>query len=83
MLQLAIYGWLWKMKHSEDTKEMACKLFNVKTGELWKMLLNMDKLNKIMEILLTYKFKQILPKHDELFLKDCHQYMESFNSNNE
>lgn len=31
-----------------------------------------------MEILLTYKYKQILPKHDELFLSDCHDFMDSF-----
>jgi len=78
MLQLAIYGWLWKMKHFENTQEMACKLFNVKTGELWKMSMEMEKLNKIMEILLTYKYKQMLPKHDELFLSDCHNFISSF-----
>ena len=78
MLQLAIYAWLWKMKHPENTKKVDCKLFNVKTGELWKMSMEMENLNKIMEILLTYKYKQILPKHDELFLKDCHEFMDSF-----
>ena len=78
MLQLAIYAWLWKMKHPENTKKVDCKLFNVKTGELWKMSMEMENLNKIMEILLTYKYKQILPKHDELFLKDCHDFMDSF-----
>ena len=78
MLQLAIYAWLWKMKNTENKKQMDCKLFNVKNGELWKMNVDMDNLNKIMEILLTYKYKQILPKHDELFLSDCHDFMDSF-----
>lgn len=78
MLQLAIYAWLWKMKNTENKKQMDCKLFNVKNGELWKMNVNMENLNKIMEILLTYKYKQILPKHDELFLQDCHDFIETF-----
>ena len=42
MLQLAIYAWLWKMKNTENKKQMDCKLFNVKNGELWKMNVDMD-----------------------------------------
>lgn len=78
MLQLAIYAWLWKMKYPENKKQVQCKLFNVKNGELWKMNIEMENLNKIMELLLTYKYKQILPKHDELFLQDCHEFINTF-----
>jgi hypothetical protein len=77
MLQLAIYAWLWNIKNKSNNKTF--KLFNVKTGELLKMEYEMSDLNDIMKSLFCSRYTEIVPKHNEQFLSDCHQYMGSFN----
>ena len=75
MLQLAIYAWLWKLKNKEHEKIF--KLFNVKTGELYKLNADIEILNKIMKALLSSRYNEIIPKHDELFLQDCYDYIKT------
>ena len=81
MLQLVIYAWIWKIKHKDDKKDF--KLFNVRTGELRKLDVNFDTLNEIMTILIKSKYHEIERKHDEAFLEDCHQYIETLSKKEE
>ena len=39
-----------------------------------------ELLDDIMKSLLTSKYNQIVPKHDDLFLKDCHDYIENYST---
>ena len=53
-LQLVIYAWLYFMR--DDTvndEKRRFTLFNIKTDELLELHVNMEKLNTIMELLLT------------------------------
>lgn len=75
MLQLAIYAWLWNMKFKDRGQEKSFKLFNVKTGELLRMENKMAELNDVMKALFCSRYNEIVPKHNELFLKDCHEYI--------
>jgi len=81
MLQLVIYAWLWKLKNKvreqEEEVERDFKLFNVKTGELMRMEGNMEDLNNIMKALFNSRYNEIVPKHDELFISDCNDYITS------
>ena len=79
MLQLAIYAWLYR-KNPICDKEKGFKLFNVKTGQLLKMEVSDEMLDDIMKSLLASKYNQIVPKHDDLFLKDCHDYIENYST---
>jgi hypothetical protein len=81
MLQLVIYAWIWKIKHKDDKKNF--KLFNVRTGELRKLDVEFDTLNEIMTILIKSKYHEIERKHDEAFLEDCHQYIETLSKKEE
>jgi hypothetical protein len=78
MLQLVIYAWLWKLKNQAREQEdliQEFKLFNVKTGELMKMEGKMEDLNNIMKALFNSRYNEIVPKHDELFISDCNDYI--------
>lgn len=76
MLQLAIYAWLWDKKY--PTREKNFKLFNVKTGELLMMNYTNEDLNDMMKTLFCSRYTEIIPKHNDLFLKECHSYISSF-----
>ena len=74
MLQLAIYAWLWNMKHMEDTtdnNEKTFRLFNIKTGELLRMEASMGDLNNIMSSLLSSRYTDPVIKNDTDFINDC------------
>ena len=58
-------------------------MFNVRTGELRKLDVNFDTLNEIMTILIKSKYHEIERKHDEAFLEDCHQYIETLSKKEE
>jgi hypothetical protein len=68
-LQTLIYAWLWRIQYPDDHKEV--KLFNIKTGETFRLNVTMDELNQIMLILLKGKFQEIKTKTDEEFIADC------------
>jgi len=73
-LQLAIYAWLYNIKN-DDEKEF--KLYNVKNGELYTLTNDMEKLNKIMELLLCSRYTKIVSKDDKLFMNDCHNFIQN------
>lgn len=79
MLQLVIYTWIWNMSQCDREHITNFKIFNVKTGELLKLIVNMDIINDIMKLLLISRYEKNNPKHDSLFIDDCHNYINSFN----
>tara|TARA_B100001093_G_scaffold93118_1_gene85346 strand:- start:17892 stop:20054 length:2163 start_codon:yes stop_codon:yes gene_type:complete len=81
MLQVVIYAWIWKIKNIDDKRVF--KLFNVRTGELRKLDVEFDTLNEIMSILIKSKYQEIERKHDEAFLEDCYQYIETLSKKEE
>ena len=80
MLQLAIYAWIWELKNKDREHEKKFKLYNVKTGELLNMKVDISILNEIMKTLFCGRYTEIAPKHDELFLSDCHDYIQQLDS---
>jgi len=74
MLQLAIYAWLWNMKHMEDTtddNEKTFRLFNIKTGELLRMEASMGDLNNIMSSLLLSRYTEPIEQNNTQFINTC------------
>jgi nucleoside-triphosphatase THEP1 len=74
MLQLAIYAWLWNMKHMEDTtddNEKTFRLFNIKTGELLRMEASMGDLNNIMSSLLLSRYTESVEQNNTQFINTC------------
>jgi hypothetical protein len=74
MLQLAIYAWLWNMKHMEDNtddNEKTFRLFNIKTGELLRMDASMGDLNNIMSSLLLSRYTEPIEQNNTQFINTC------------
>jgi len=73
LVQVIIYAWLWKMRHSytEEYEEKVFKIFNIKTGEILRLDATMDDLNTIITTLLKGKFEEPIKKTDEEFIEDC------------
>ena len=73
LVQVIIYAWLWKMRHSytEEYEEKVFKIFNIKTGEIFRLDATMEDLNTIVTTLLKGKFQEPVKKTDEEFVEDC------------
>ena len=73
LVQVIIYAWLWKMRHSytEEYEEKVFKIFNIKTGEILRLDATMEDLNTIVTTLLKGKFQEPVKKTDEEFVEDC------------
>ena len=77
LVQVIIYAWLWKMRHSytEEYEEKVFKIFNIKTGEILRLDATMDDLNIIITTLLKGKFEEPIKKTDEEFIEDCQKFI--------
>jgi len=73
MVQVIIYQWLWKMRHSytHPYEEKVFKLFNIKTGEILRLDASMDDLNIVITTLLKGRFQEPIKKEDDEFIEDC------------
>lgn len=68
-LQTLIYAWLWRIQYPDDTRSV--KLFNIRTGEIFRLDVEMEELNTIMVLLLKGKFQETAQKTDEEFIQRC------------
>jgi hypothetical protein len=73
-LQIVIYAWIWRMvveniKDLENIREF--KIFNIKTGEVFRLESSTEDLNIIVIALLKGKFEENVIKQNNDFLKDC------------
>lgn len=73
LVQVIIYEWLWKMRHSytQPYEEKVFKIFNIKTGEILRLDASMDDLHIIMTTLLKGRFQEPIKKDDDEFIEDC------------
>jgi hypothetical protein len=85
-LQLVVYAWLWMTVHSDNpvarrpnvTEPRQFKLYNVRSGELWRLNATYEEMTLIVVELLRNKYSTEIAKSDEEFLQDCTQYMHDF-----
>ena len=77
LVQVIIYQWLWKMRHSyTDTyEEKVFKIFNIKTGEILRLEASMDDLNTVITTLLNGRFQEPVKKNDADFINDCKRFV--------
>jgi len=60
---------VWRIQYPEDTRSI--KLFNIRTGEIFRLVVEMDELNTMMVLLLKGKFQETARKTDEEFIQRC------------
>lgn len=67
-LQASIYQWIW---NNTRTEKVSTKLFNIRTGEIYKLVSDNDMLDLLISILLRNKYEKELDTSDEHFIKKC------------
>lgn len=65
-LQLLIYAWIWTILYPEKPREF--RIFNIRSGEIQRLQVEMDDLTTIMVALLKGKYTKHVEKTDEDFL---------------
>ena len=77
LVQVIIYAWLWRMRHSytEVFEDKIFKIFNIKTGEILRLEASPDDLNTIISALLKGRFQDPVKKSDDEFIHDCQEFV--------
>ena len=65
-LQLLIYAWIWTILYPEKPREF--RILNIRSGEIQRLVVDMDDLTTIMVALLKGKYTKHIEKSDEDFL---------------
>jgi hypothetical protein len=65
-LQLLIYAWIWTILYPEKPREF--RIFNIRSGEIQRLIVDMDDVTSIMVALLKGKYTKHVEKTDEDFL---------------
>jgi len=76
-MQTVVYAWLYQMlyKHKKTVR-----LFNIKTGELWKIEAEMEDLTKIVVALLRGKVNKTGKKTEADILGECDEFIHNLNA---
>jgi hypothetical protein len=77
-LQVVIYAWLHCILHSADENIKEFKIFNIRTGEIQKLIANREHLDFIVISLLQGKYQESEKMTDEKFINNCKN---AFNKN--
>ena len=70
-LQVVIYAWLYGIIHSADENPKEFKIFNIRTGEIQKLVANREHLDFIVISLLQGKYQETEKMSDEEFINNC------------
>jgi hypothetical protein len=74
-IQCVIYAWLYKVQNPGT--QITTKLFNIRSGEIYRLEGTMEEWTDIMVELLKGKYGEQIVKPDGDFLKDCHDSIKS------
>jgi len=74
-IQCVIYAWLYKILHPDTP--VSTKLFNIRSGEIYRLDGTMEEWTEIMVELLKGKYGEENAKSDGDFLKDCKDSIEN------
>lgn len=77
-IQMVLYAWLWEMM---ELPKKDFKLFNIKSGELFKLVYNIDQLTQIVVLILKGKYQKPVFKSDQEFLDSSIEYINISSSN--
>ena len=62
------------LKHERNGVD-SLKIFNIKTGEIFRLEASMDDLNTVITTLLNGRFQEPIKKNDDEFIDDCKKYV--------
>lgn len=70
-LQVVIYAWLYEMRKGPDEMSHDFKIFNIRTGEIQKLMVDRENLDFIVVSLLQGKYERAEKINDEEFINRC------------
>jgi len=73
-MQTVIYAWLYQMVYN---KKKIVRLFNIKTGELWKIDAEMEDLTTIVVALLRGKWHKSEKKTETEIIDECNEFIQA------
>jgi hypothetical protein len=87
-LQLVIYDWLWHIIHDtretkktykkylrKSGKSKISRLYNFKTGHMYRLEASFDELTQIVVAMLRSKYKEYVPPSDDALVAECVEYI--------
>jgi hypothetical protein len=87
-LQLVIYDWLWHIIHDtretkkthkkyirKSGKSKISRLYNFKTGHMYRLEASFAELTQIMVAMLRSKYKEYIPPSDDTLITECVSYI--------
>ena len=81
-VQLVLYAWLWRLRYEDsddDEKNKQFRLFNIKTGEIFRLDATTEEMGNIVIEILKGKYIETLPKSDDEFFEKCMNEVEYYN----
>ena len=80
--QLILYAWIWSLRYEdsdtiEEDKEF--RLFNIKTGDVYKLNASIEEMSEVVIALLKGKYVEYEKKTDEYFYGRCLEEIELYN----
>lgn len=82
-VQLVLYAWLWRLRYEDgdddDEKNKQFRLFNIKTGEIFRLDATTEEMGNVVIEILKGKYIETLPKSDDEFLEKCMNEVEQYN----
>ena len=73
MIQTVVYAWIMRTNDPMFSKKV--KILNIRTGQVYELVAEKEKLDKIMVAILKGKYGEQPPFTDSEFLKECHKYI--------
>ena len=73
-MQTVMYAWLYQMVYN---KKKIVRLFNIKTGELWKIDAEMEDLTTIVVALVRGKYHKTGKKNESEIRQECDEFIDS------
>jgi hypothetical protein len=73
-MQTVIYAWLYQLVYN---KKKIVRLFNIKTGEIWRIDAEIEELTKIVVELVRGKCNKNEKKTEIEYIEECNRFMDS------
>jgi hypothetical protein len=70
-LQVICYQWLWNFCHRDEYRSRVFRLLNIRTGEMYELNDDDDKIQKVIDLLIENRYEKIITISDKEFIESC------------
>lgn len=77
-LQVICYQWLWNFCHRDEYRSRVFRLLNIRTGEMYELNDDDDKIQKVIDLLIENRYEKIITISDKEFVENCLEMKNSY-----